>query len=55
MKKNDLKAWKDSVGFYYVEDKNKQIVWEGWAKNANEAKENAIDCHEHELEDRIEW
>lgn len=47
MKKSDLKASKDSQGFYEVREYGR-IVWEGFAESAKEAKELAIENYEAE-------
>jgi len=45
MNKSELKASKDSQGFYEVTEHGR-IVWEGYAESAKEAKELAIENHE---------
>lgn len=47
MKKSELKASKDSQGFYEVTQYGK-IVWEGYADSAAEAKSLAIENYENE-------
>jgi len=45
MNKKDLKAIKDSQGYYEVVEFGR-IVWDGYADSAKEAKESAIDFYE---------
>jgi hypothetical protein len=45
MNKSDLRASKDSQGFYEVKEHGR-IIWEGFAKSAKEAKELAIANYE---------
>ena len=44
MNKKDLKATKDSQGYYEVTEFG-CIVWDGYADSAKEAKESAIDLY----------
>ena len=55
MKKSELRASKDSQGFYEV-SKGCKIVWEGFAVNANEAKDLAIEFNDADSsEDGKRW
>lgn len=47
MKKSELRASKDSQGFYEVTQYGR-IVWEGYAESAAEAKSLAIENYENE-------
>ena len=53
MRKGDLKASKDSQGFYTVTEHG-HAVWEGFADSAAEAKEHAVQYHHAEEELRLE-
>jgi hypothetical protein len=49
MKKSELRASKDSQGFYEVrQGQYGSIVWDGFATSANEAKDNAIEWADEE-------
>lgn len=48
MEKKDLKASKDSQGFYIVEEFGR-VVWDGFAANANEAKSLAMENANSEM------
>lgn len=47
MKKSELRASKDSQGYYEVRHCGR-IVWDGYADNANQAKDYAVENSEEE-------